>query len=141
MKNSYIFISLGSIFVILGTIGIFVPILPTTPFLLLAAACYGKGSKKLYQRLIDHRVLGYYIRSYLDGNGVPFSSKIWALTLVWISIGSSVIFFVEPLILRIMLLLIAMGVTAHILSLKTAGKVSQDALPLKNKDGISELDS
>ncbi|HHU77358.1 MAG TPA: DUF454 domain-containing protein [Clostridiales bacterium] len=120
LKNNYIYITLGSIFVILGTIGIFVPILPTTPFLLLAAACYGKGSGKLYKKLTESRVLGHYIRSYLDGRGVPLLSKILALTLLWISIGTAAAFVAKHLLLRILLLLTAAGVTFHILSLKTA---------------------
>src|SRR5690554_5566085 len=59
---NYILIAFGSIFVALGVIGIFIPVLPTTPFLLLAAICYGKGSKKLYTWLMEHRALGKFIR-------------------------------------------------------------------------------
>ena len=61
-KTNYLLIVLGSIFVVLGTIGVFVPVLPTTPFLLLAAACYGKGSKRLYNWLTNNRMFGKYIK-------------------------------------------------------------------------------
>ena len=122
-KTRIALIILGSVFTALGTVGIFIPILPTTPFLLLAAFCYGKSSDRFYKKLLNHRVLGAYIRSYLDGKGVPLHSKIYALILLWLSIGSSALFLVDSLIIKILLLLIAIGVTIHILSLKTAEKV------------------
>lgn len=120
LKMNFILNGLGSFFVVLGSIGIFVPVMPTTPFLLLAAACYARGSKKSYEKLVQSRILGEYIRNYRDGGGVPLSSKIYALVLLWISIGSSVLFLVENLILRIILLLIASGVSIHLITIKTA---------------------
>jgi uncharacterized membrane protein YbaN (DUF454 family) len=127
-KANILLIAIGSFFVLLGTAGIFVPILPTTPFLLLAAACYAKGSKKLYKRLIQSRILGKYIRDYREGKGIPLSSKIFALTLLWVSIGSSVVFFVYNLLLQIMLLLIAAGVTIHLLSIKTYTEYKEELI-------------
>lgn len=120
--SNYILIAFGSVFATLGFIGVFIPVLPTTPFLLLAAICYGKGSKKLYNWLLDHRILGRYIRDYRSGLGIPLASKIYALVILWMSITSSVIFFIKPMILRIMVVLIALIVTVYILSLKTRNK-------------------
>jgi uncharacterized membrane protein YbaN (DUF454 family) len=116
---NYILIAFGSIFVALGVIGIFIPVLPTTPFLLLAAICYGKGSKKLYTWLMEHRALGKFIRDYRNGQGIPVKSKIYALVILWVSITSCVIFFIKPPVLRVMIVTIASIVTAYILSLKT----------------------
>ena len=114
-----VFIIIGTISVCLGVIGIFVPVLPTTPFLLLAAACYTRGSKKLYERLINHPVLGEYIKNYREGRGIPLHAKILGISLLWLTIGYSVLFIIENLLLRILLIIIAIGVTIHLVSIKT----------------------
>ncbi len=116
-----VFIIIGTISVCLGVIGIFVPVLPTTPFLLLAAACYTRGSKKLYERLINHPVLGEYIKNYREGRGIPLKAKIISISLLWLTIGFSVLFIIENLLLRILLIIIAICVTIHLVSIKTMG--------------------
>ncbi|NLH26972.1 MAG: DUF454 domain-containing protein [Syntrophomonadaceae bacterium] len=114
-----VFIIIGTISVCLGVIGIFVPVLPTTPFLLLAAACYTRGSKKLYERLINHPVLGEYIKNYREGRGIPLHAKILGISLLWLTIGYSVLFVIENILLRILLIIIAICVTIHLVSIKT----------------------
>jgi uncharacterized membrane protein YbaN (DUF454 family) len=110
----------GSVFLALGIIGIFIPLLPTTPFLLLAAACYFRSSQKFYNWLINNKLLGNYIRNYRDGNGIPLNVKIFTISLLWITMGCSVLFAVDALFIRVILVLIAIGVTIHILSVRTA---------------------
>ncbi len=100
-------------------IAIFVPLLPTTPFLLLAAACYAKGSKKFYSWFINNRFSGKYISNYLERRGVPAKTKILSILLLWLTIGYSAIFVVPVLIGKVILVIIAVGVTLHILSIKT----------------------
>ena len=109
----------GSFFLGLGIIGIFLPLLPTTPFILLAASCYAKSSKRLYDWLLNNRWFGNYVRNYREGKGIPFRIKILSISFLWIVIGYSVIFVVDIIFIRIILLLIAVGVTIHILSIKT----------------------
>ncbi len=109
----------GTFFVGLGIIGIFLPLLPTTPFLLLAAACYARSSKRFYNWLLTNRWLGNYIRNYRERKGVPFKIKILSISFLWIAIGYSAIFVVHILLGRIILILIAIGVTIHILSIQT----------------------
>ncbi|HZK35238.1 MAG TPA: YbaN family protein [Bacillota bacterium] len=118
-KLNILLIIIGCLAVVVGTIGIFLPILPTTPFLLLAAACLSKGSKRLYNKLMGNRVLGSYIRNYQEGKGLPLPSKIFTIGLLWLSIGSSALFFIGSLALRLLLLLIAIGVTIHLVRIKT----------------------
>ena len=108
----------GSVFLALGIIGIFLPLLPTTPFLLLAAACYFRSSKRFYNWLINNKLLGNYIRNYRNGNGVPLNVKIFTISLLWITIGYSALFAVDALFVRIILILIAIGVTIHVLSVR-----------------------
>ena len=109
----------GTLFVGLGIVGIFLPVLPTTPFLLLAAACYAKSSQRFYNWLIHNRWFGYYIRNYLEKKGIPPKTKILIIALLWISIGLSASFAVQSFIIRLILVLIAVGVTIHILCTRT----------------------
>ena len=109
----------GTFFVGLGIVGIFVPVLPTTPFLLLAAACYARSSQRLYSWLLNNKWFGSYIRNYLERKGVPLKVKVVTVTLLWITIGSSVAFAVNILVVKLILVLIAVCVSIHILSVRT----------------------
>ena len=85
----YVLLAVGWLSVVLGVIGIFVPVLPTTPFLLLAAACFVRSSRRFYHWLVGHKRLGPWIRDYLEGNGIPIKGKVYAIGLMWLSIGLS----------------------------------------------------
>lgn len=111
-------IAAGTIFLGFGIIGIFLPILPTTPFLLLAAACYARSSEKFYKWLLKNKVFGSYIDNYRKGKGIPIKAKIFTIALLWITILLSAIFFTDVLLIRIVLILIAVGVTIHILTIR-----------------------
>ena len=112
----------GTVFTATGIIGIFVPILPTTPFLLLAAACYLRSSRRLYNWLLGNRFFGAYVRNYLHGRGMPRKVKIATIFLLWITIACSIIFAVQALVIRVILLVVAVGVTVHIMLIKTTPK-------------------
>jgi uncharacterized membrane protein YbaN (DUF454 family) len=109
----------GTFFVALGIIGIFVPVLPTTPFLLLAAACYARSSRRFYGWLLNNKWFGNYIRNYIEGKGIPLKVKVITIALLWITIGTSVAFAVHILVIRLILVLIAIGVSIHVLSIRT----------------------
>jgi uncharacterized membrane protein YbaN (DUF454 family) len=111
-------IGAGTLSTGLGIIGIFIPILPTTPFLLLAAACYMRSSERFYQWLINNRIFGAYVRNYIEGRGMPVRIKIFTILLLWLTIGLSIIFGVQNIVIRIVLICIAIGVTAHISLIK-----------------------
>lgn len=112
-------IIIGTMSLILGIIGIFLPLLPTTPFLLLTASCYVRGSEKLYNRLINNKYIGVYIKNYKEGKGIPKKTKIYGLTLVWTTILFSVVFVIPLLLVKLLLLAIASAVTIHIIKIKT----------------------
>jgi len=112
----------GTFFIVLGVIGIFIPLLPTTPFLLLSAACYIRGSKKFYNWLIKNKWFGEYIKNYQAGKGVPLNVKIISLIILWITIIFSTIVIVSYFLIRIILIIIAIGVTIHIMAIKTPDK-------------------
>ena len=111
-------ITLGTFFVGVGIAGIFIPVLPTTPFLLLSAALYAKSSTRFYNRLINNRIFGSYIKNYREGKGIPLKLKIITTALLWITIGCSAIFAVDILWVRIMLFIIAAGVTVHTIRIR-----------------------
>ncbi len=115
----WILIIAGTIFVGLGTLGIFLPILPTTPFLLLAAACYARSSKRFYDRLINNKWFGAYIKNYREGKGIPLKVKVYTISLLWITILFSAFFFISIFWVSVVLILIAAGVTVHVLIIKT----------------------
>ncbi|KIH76641.1 membrane protein [Geoalkalibacter ferrihydriticus DSM 17813] len=103
----------------LGVLGIFLPLLPTVPLLLLAAACFARSSEKFYNWLIGHPRLGPMINGYLEGEGIPLRAKISAITLLWISISISALLVVPITWVKALLFLIASGVTLHLLRLPT----------------------
>jgi len=111
-------IGAGTLSTGIGIIGAFIPILPTTPFLLLAAACYMRSSERFYQGLINNRVFGAYLRNYIEGRGMPARMKILTILLLWLAIGLSITFGVQNIVVRIVLICIAVGVTAHISLIK-----------------------
>lgn len=112
------FITLGIMSLILGIVGIVLPVLPTTPFLLLSSYLFLRSSDSLYNWLINHPVLGFYIKSYIKYRAVERKSKIIAILLLWTTMGIS-IYLVDKAFVKVILLLIGLGVTTHILMLKT----------------------
>ena len=115
----HVLIIAGTAFVVLGVLRIFLPLLPTTPFLLLAAACYSKSSKRFYTWLLTNRWFGDYIKNYRKGNGIPLKTKIFAISLLWVTITFSAVFAVRIFFVRILLFIIVIGVTVHLLSINT----------------------
>jgi hypothetical protein len=113
-----IYIIIGSVSLALGTMGIFLPVLPTTPFLLLTAYFYLRSSERLYHWLLHHKVFGKYIYDYIKYRSIPLKTKILALVLLWPSIIVT-LFFIPLWPVKVMLVLIASTVTVYIIRLKT----------------------
>lgn len=108
------FIALG-----LGILGAFLPVLPTTPFLLLAAALFLRGNKDRYEWLLAHPKFGPYIRNFMVYKAIPLRIKVISVSLVWITLLNCAIFVADRLIFRILFLALATAITIHILSYKT----------------------
>lgn len=124
MRNKFkkiFFISLGFITLLFGILGIILPLLPTTPFLLLSAFFFMRSSKKLYDWLLNHRFLGIYIYSYITFKAIDLKTKIYAISLLWISLVISMI-ILQNIYLSILLMIVGFGVSIHLLSLKTLSK-------------------
>jgi hypothetical protein len=131
----------GVIAVILGTVGIFIPLLPTTPFLLLAAACFTRSSRRLYRWLMNHRWFGTYIRNYREHHAITRTTKILAITLLWSTIGYAVLAVTGSWIVRLLLIAIASGVTVHLLKLKTLTREMMQETDAAQAQNPSETES
>ena len=116
--KSRLFIAAGSMSLGIGIVGIVVPLLPTTPFLLLAAYCYGRGSKRLQNRLLSNKLVGSYLRNYLEGKAMSLKAKIWSLSILWCVIGCTAAFVTDSPITRIVLFAVGSGVTVHVALLR-----------------------
>ncbi len=103
----------------LGFIGIPLPLFPTVPFLLLAIYCFSKGSPQMFRRIMENKYLGPPLRDYREQRGVRLPVKLFSISFLWVSVLSSVIFFVGVWWVRLLLICIAAAVTIHITSLKT----------------------
>mgnify|MGYP001212007398 FL=1 len=114
-----ILLSAGVLCVFIGVIGIFLPIIPTTPLLLLASACFYRSSERAHQWLINHKWFGKVIRDYQNGQGISFKTKLFAVSVIWISIGMTAVVVLSTSYLRVILLTIATVVSLYILSLPT----------------------
>lgn len=116
----------GSVLVALGVIGIFLPLLPTTPFLILAAMAFSAGNEKMYDRLMRTRHVGEYIRNYRDGTGVSKSTKILSLAYLWAFLALSACFMRDKIWVLAILAAVGISVTAHVAMLRGALPVVPD---------------
>ena len=119
--KKYLLILAGSISLVLGIIGIVIPVLPTTPFLLLASFCYLRSSKRLYDWMLNNRVFGSYLYNYITYRAIKKSVKVVTLIVLWITLTVSIV-LVTNVYLRIFLVAVGVGVSIHVLSLKTLRK-------------------
>ena len=103
----------------LGILGIFLPVLPTTPLLLLAAALFLRSNKGLYDWLLNHPRLGPYIRNFLEHKAIPLKIKVLSVTLVWITLLNCAIFVADHWVFRLFFIVLAAAISAHILSYRT----------------------
>lgn len=108
----------GMLAIVLGVIGIFLPLLPTTPFLLLAAACFARSSKGMHDWLMNHRLFGDYLCNYEAGRGIPAQAKVLALVMMWSSLAYAAWRY-ESLWLRVLIVMVGAGVSIYLLRLPT----------------------
>lgn len=110
----------GWLFLGLGTLGLALPVLPTTPFVLLAAACFLRSSERLHSWLVAHPVFGPQVADYLDGKGLKRRVKFVAISMLWTSVIGSAAFIVPFFVADMAMILVAAGVTVYLLRQPTA---------------------
>lgn len=114
-----ILLVLGFLSLSLGLLGIFLPLLPTTPFLLLAAWLFFRSSPTAYQWMLNNKLYGKYIKAFMVHRAIPLKAKVVSITLLWTTIICSALFLISVFWIKLVLFSIALGVTVHILSYKT----------------------
>ncbi|MGB7201194.1 MAG: YbaN family protein [Pyrinomonadaceae bacterium] len=114
-----ILIFLGTVCVGLGLLGIFLPLMPTTVFLLMAAYCYSHSSERFHKWLMTNKLFGKYISDYKSGKGISLRQKISTIAILWASIGFSIWYVAGSFWVTLLLAAVAVGVTVHLLWLKT----------------------
>jgi len=125
-----ILIFCGTLCVGLGVLGMFLPLMPTTVFLLLAAYCYSRSSEKFHTWLLSNRLFGKYISNYKAGRGISLRQK-WSTTIfLWASIGASIWLIGGGFWSTLFLLAVAVGVTVHLFMLKTLSRDSEEIVPV-----------
>lgn len=103
---------------VLGCLGVFLPLLPTTPFLLLSAACYLRSSPSRHAWLLDHKTLGPYISNYLMHRAIAPQARTAALSFLWLTLTVSAILVSRPAV-RLLLAVVGIGVSIHLFCLRT----------------------
>jgi len=103
IKNKLLILA-GTISLGLGILGIILPILPTTPFLLITSACYIRSSKKRHDWLLRNKIFGKYLINYIEGKGMKLRDKAVSIIMLWLTIGVSVIFLINNIYVKIIIL-------------------------------------
>lgn len=116
--KKHLLIFAGSLALVLGIVGVVLPVLPTTPFLLLASFCYMRSSKRLYDWLMNHRILGPYLYDYIMYKGVRRKARTAALTMLWLTLTISMV-MVDHFHIRLFLVFVGTAVSVHLFMLKT----------------------
>lgn len=119
-KNKHLYIFLGHFLVGLGVLGMFLPVMPTTIFLLGAAWLYARSSPKFHQWLMNNKILGPLVRDYLEGGGTPLKTKIGTVALLWISLGVTAFLLPPGSWLRILLGVIGISISIHLACIPTS---------------------
>lgn len=116
----WLLVAIGWVAVVAGVIGLFLPLVPTVPLLLLAAACFARSSERFHSWLVEHDHLGPLVRDYLSGKCIPQKAKWMAVGMVWVTVPTSAFLFVPVFWVKLLLLAIAAGVTMYLFRLPTS---------------------
>ncbi len=117
-----VYIVVGTIALVIGAIGLFLPVIPTTPLVILAAACYYRGSDRLHNWILSSRWFGETVKNYQEGRGLTRDTKVRAISMMWAMILISAWFFVSNLFVRVAIICVAIGVTVYLVRLPTLEK-------------------
>jgi uncharacterized protein len=129
----------GFILLILGLVGVVLPLLPTTPFLLAAAYCFGRSSDRMHKWMLRNRLIGAYIRAYLDGGGLSLCARAVSIFLLWAALAISALLVVDSPVVRLILLLVGVGVTIHLVTIRGRGGKTPDT-HAEDRDGKAAAD-
>ncbi len=132
--KKYVLIACGFLLLALGAVGIVIPVVPTTPFVLLAAGCFSASSPKAYQFLLRSRFFGPYIEHYRNGGGITKAAKARGIITLWVLLGISAV-FVKTFWVYLVLGAVGVGVTLHLLLIKTRPTKENERVAEEPQDG------
>ena len=132
----YILMTCGCLLLALGAVGVVIPVLPTTPFVLLAAGCFSASSPRAYQMLLRSRFFGPYIEHYRNGGGVPKAAKVRGIIVLWILLGISAVFVEKPWV-YLLLGAVGIGVTLHLMLIKTRSAEPAETIAKQPETGTN----
>ena len=121
-----VLLAAGMLFVALGVIGVFVPLLPTTPFMLLAAACFARSSRRFHDWLLANRTFGPLIYEWRRYRSIPYRTKIMAIALMACTLLASIVFFVKPAWLRVALALFGLALAVWLYRIPSRRVLDED---------------
>jgi uncharacterized protein len=136
--KKYAFLVLGTLSLGIGMIGVLLPVLPTTPFLLMASFFYLRSSKRMYNWLVNHKVFGSYIYCYMTYHAISPRTKVGALIFLWATLVFSMV-VIPGLHIKLFLMVVGMAVTTHIILLKALSPKEMDEMRLLDGNGIEEV--
>lgn len=110
----------GCIFLAIGGVGIALPVLPTTPFVLLAAGCFATSSPGMYDKLANSKYFGEYVRNYKEKTGISTRTRAISLIFLWCMLGISAFFMKDNTTVLCILLIVGIAVSVHILTIRRA---------------------
>ena len=113
--------ALGIVFAVIGVVGLFVPVLPTTPFMILAAACFARASRRFYNLLMDSPTFGPALREWRLHRSIPRRTKYWAIALMAVSLGTSIVFFVPDVRAKAALALLGVALAVWLYRIPSRG--------------------
>ena len=117
----YFWLVLGILLSTIGLIGIIVPGLPTTPIMILAAACFFRSSERLYNWVIENKYYGHHVKNFREGRGMPKKAKFMAIGTMWVFVSISVLFGIPDhmLMIKVITILGAATGTGYVIRLRT----------------------
>lgn len=119
----FLLIGCGFFLLFLAFLGAILPVVPTVPFLLVAAACFYRSSERFYILIMENKYFGQYLKDYKAGSGIPMYIKVASISFLWISTMVSLYFFIPYAWLKMLVLLVTIIVTIHISRTKTKKEV------------------
>ncbi len=137
----YAYFAGGVVSLGLGVIGVFLPVLPTTPFLLLAAACFVRSSARFYNWLLNHRLFGSSIRNWRRTGAIPLKAKLIAITLIALTIGASILFVIPLWPVKLLLAVIGVSVSVYLATRPTLTREAAAELEAEDARAMNQPES
>jgi uncharacterized protein len=134
-----VYVALGTLSLAIGIVGAFLPVLPTTPFILLALFFYIRSSPRMHAWVMNSRFAGSHVRNVLDGHGIPLSVKVFAVGMSFCMIGYVSIVHTESFLVRMLLGLLFAVQVYFMVRIKTLRKVDERTMSESHSHSVAAV--